>query len=151
MISSALPTTLSSVCGSCGCCRSIRVTEENAVRDASMHDARARRVPPSRTCAIAPSGVRVHPVIVRSVGLREREGERELGARALLARDRDASAVRIDDALRDREPESGATGLLPAVPVAIEHVRKLGVGDSRTLVAHCDDRILAVAVEGDLD
>src|SRR5690348_15734158 len=57
---------------------------------------------------------------------RERERERELGTFALLALDVDPPAVRVDDALRDREPEAGAALLGAAVPVAIEDVRQLG-------------------------
>src|SRR5437762_2777664 len=101
-------------------------------------------------CADAPSGGSAHPVSARSV-LRERQREGKFCARATLAGDGDPSAVRIDDAFCDRQPEPRAPGLLPTVPVAIENMRQLGIGDSRALVAHREDGVLAIALERDLD
>src|SRR5687767_4910464 len=81
----------------------------------------------------------------------ERKRELELGAFALLARDLDLAAVRIDDAFGDREAEAGAAFFRAAVPVAIEDVGEGALFDAGALVAHGDDRVLAVALELDVD
>jgi len=80
-------------------------------------------------------------------------GQREVERRSLadLAVDSDPSVVRFDDALRDGQSEAVALPCrLGRLPVPIEHVRKQGGWDARTVVRDGHPDLVAAAFDANL-
>src|SRR5262249_61862083 len=67
------------------------------------------------------------------------EAERDQRPSTFRVSDSDATSVVVEGLLDDREPEPGAgQGASRGGPVeAVEDVRKVGLGDTRPVVAHC--------------
>src|SRR5437764_7483780 len=83
-------------------------------------DGPPRWLPKSSSSMAPPEGA--EPKLAAGRG----QGEREARAGARLALDPDAAAVGVDDALRDRQAETGAAiAGLAASPVALEQVGHL--------------------------
>src|SRR4029079_19267245 len=66
----------------------------------------------------------------------DRYREEKLGALTGRALDPDPSAVRLDDPLRNRQPQPGATlvGSASRLPIPIEDARLIGEGNSRSRI-----------------
>src|SRR5690349_17066210 len=97
------------------------------------------------------------PLRARAPGVRlrsARPAERELEVRAAtdLAVDGDRPAMRLDDALGDREAEARAPALLLApLPVSVEHVRELLGRDARALIDDAEHDAAVALGEGQRD
>src|SRR5689334_4725822 len=82
----------------------------------------------------------------------ERQRERERGAAARAVRGADASAVRLDDALADGEPEPDALGAPAAGAVELhEHLLLLAGGQPGAAVRDLDFERVAGAARADVD
>src|SRR5262245_21240069 len=86
------------------------------------------------------------------IGGGERDRESERAATTGRGLDPDAPAVRVDDALRDREAEAGTPSAGPTtLPVAGAHVRHVLGGDAGAGVRNREQHAVLVAAGADPD